>query len=327
MTDAVRLNRRGLLAGTAAAIGAAALPGGSRASVPLSGKQAPGFYRVKLGEYEVTILNDGARTFPLPDTFVSNVSKDKALKAASDAFMSAGKVTVPFNPTLINTGSKLVLIDTGNGPSPDGAVGHLFPNLAAAGVKPEDIDVVVISHLHPDHINGLRTPSGAIAFPNAQIIAPEPEWAFWMSDENMAKASDTMTKNYFANTRKILTGMEDRVARYAWGKEVAPGITAMATPGHTPGHTSFAVASGNSRMMVQSDVTNIPEFFLLNPNWHVAYDHDPELAQKTRHKFYDMAASEKMLVAGYHFSFPSAGHVEKNGTGYRLVPVAWSAVL
>lgn len=327
MTAMNQLNRRALLTGSAAAIGAAALPGGSQAGAPLSGKQAPGFYRVKLGEYEVTILNDGARTFPLPDTFVSNVPKDKALQAASDAFMPAGKVTVPFNPTLINTGSKLVLIDAGNGPSPDGAVGHLFPNLAAAGVKPEDIDLVVISHLHPDHINGLRTTSGAIAFPNARIIAPEPEWAFWMSDENMAKASDTMTKNYFANTRKVLTGMEDRVVRYAWGKEVAPGITAIATPGHTPGHTSFAVASGNSRMMVQSDVTNIPEFFLRNPDWHVAYDHDPDLAQQTRHEFYDMAATEKMLVAGYHFSFPSAGYVEKIGTGYRLVPMAWSAVL
>ncbi len=327
MTVTSQLNRRGLLTGTAAIIGAAALPGASRASAPLSGTQAPGFYRIKIGTHEVTILNDGARTFPLPDTFVSNVSKDKALQAAADAFMPDGKITVPFNPTLINTGSKLVLIDAGNGPSPDGAVGRLFANLAAAGVKPEQIDIVVISHFHPDHINGLRTAAGAIAFPNAHIVAPEPEWAFWMNDENMAKASDTVTRNYFANTRKILTGMEDRIVRYEWGKEVAPGITAIATPGHTPGHTSFAIVSGNSQMMVQSDVTNIPELFLRNPDWHVAYDHDPALAQQTRHEFYDMAAVEKMLIAGYHFPFPSAGYVEKTTTGYRLVPVAWSAVL
>lgn len=327
MTVTSQLNRRGLLTGTAAVIGAAALPAAARATAPLSGTQAPGFYRIKLGTYEVTILNDGARTFPLPDTFVSNASKDQALRAAADAFMPDGKITVPFNPTLINTGSKLVLIDTGNGPSPDGAVGRLFANLAAAGVKPEQIDLVVISHMHPDHINGLRTAAGKIAFPHAQIIAPEPEWAFWMNDENMAKASDTMTRNYFANTRKILTGLEDRIVRYAWGKEVAPGITAIATPGHTPGHTSFTVVSGNSQMMVQSDVTNIPELFLRNPDWHVAYDHDPALAQQTRHEFYDMASVEKMLIAGYHFPFPSAGYVEKTATGYRLVPVQWSAVL
>ncbi len=306
-------------------IGAAAiLAPASRAAVPLSGSQAPGFYRMKLGDYEVTVLNDGARSFPLPDTFVTNVTKDQALAAAGDAFMPAGKVTVPFNPTLINTGSKLVLIDTGNGPAPDGSVGHLFPNLAAAGVAPKDIDIVVLSHLHPDHTNGLKAADGSVAFPNATIIAPATEWAFWMSDDNMGKAQDKLTQTYFANTRKVFAGINDRIGRYEWGSEVAPGVTAIATPGHTPGHTSFAIASGNSRMLVQSDVTNIPELFLRNPDWHVAYDHDPDLAAATRHKFYDMAASEKMLVVGYHFAFPSAGHVEKTATGYRLVPVAWS---
>lgn len=319
------LGRRTLLASSAAALAAA--PGLAQATLPLSGQQAPGYYRFRLGAFEVTILHDGARTFPLPDSFVANVPKDRALTAAADAFMPTGKVTVPFNPTLINTGSKLVLIDTGNGPSADGAVGQLFPNLAAAGARPEDIDIVVISHLHPDHINGLRTQSGAIAFPNATIIAPAPEWDFWMSDANMAQASDQLTKNYFANTRKVLGGLDDRIGRYTWGQEVAPGITALATPGHTPGHTSFTVASGPARMAVQSDVTNIPEFFLRNPDWHVAYDHDPDLAQKARHQFYDMVATEKMLVAGYHFSFPSAGYVEKDGSGYRLVPVAWSSAL
>jgi glyoxylase-like metal-dependent hydrolase (beta-lactamase superfamily II) len=323
-----QLNRRGLLKHTAAAalIGAAIVPGAALAIAPISGHQAPGFYRFKLGDYEVTILHDGARTFPLPDSWVTNIAKDQALGAAAGAYMPEGKITIPFNPTLINTGSKLVLIDAGNGPSADGAVGQLFPNLAAAGLKPEDIDVVVLSHLHPDHINGIRTKDG-IAFPNASIVAPEPEWAFWMSDDNMAKATGPIDKDFFANTRKILGGLNDRIGRYTRDKEVAPGITAVATPGHTPGHTSFAIASGNSRMMVQSDVTTIPAFFLRNPDWHVVYDHDADMAQKTRHQFYDMAATEKMLVAGYHFSFPSAGHIEKDGAGYRLVPVDWSAAI
>ena len=315
------ISRRTLLTGAATA---ALAPSLAHAALPLSGKQAPGFYRFKLGEYEVTLLHDGERSFTPPANFVTNVPPDQALAAAGEAFMPAGKVTVPFNPTLINTGSKLVLIDTGNGPSPDGAVGQLFPNLAAAGVQPGDIDIVVISHLHPDHTNGLRTLDNAIAFPNATIIAPEPDWAFWMSDDNMARATNPVDKAYFANTRKVLGGLDQRIGRYNWGQEVAPGITALSTPGHTPGHTSYAIASGSSRMLVQSDVTNIPEFFLRNPDWHVMYDHDPELAQATRHKFYDMAASEKMLVAGYHFAFPSLGHVEKAGAGYRLVPVAWS---
>jgi glyoxylase-like metal-dependent hydrolase (beta-lactamase superfamily II) len=108
---------------------------------------------------------------------------------------------------------------------------------------------------------------------------------------------------------------------------VAPGITAIDTSGHTPGHTSFVVASGSSKMFVQSDVTNIPEFFLRNPEWHVAFDIDPVKAVATRRRFYDMASAEKTLIAGFHFSFPSMGYVEKDGTNYRLVPIRWSPVL
>jgi len=117
------------------------------------------------------------------------------------------------------------------------------------------------------------------------------------------------------------------VTKYDWGKEVAPGITSIAAPGHTPGHTAFAVASGDSKVLIQSDVTNIPEFFLRNPDWHVVFDVDGDLAQTTRHKFYDMAAAEKALVVGFHFTFPSIGHVEKDGTKYRLVPIAWNPVI
>jgi glyoxylase-like metal-dependent hydrolase (beta-lactamase superfamily II) len=166
-----------------------------------------------------------------------------------------------------------------------------------------------------------------MAFPNAEIMAPAVDWAFWTSDENAAKASDPLMKNYLANVKKTFAGIESKVTKYDWGKEVAPGITSIAAPGHTPGHTAFAIASGNSKILIQSDVTNIPEFFLRNPDWHVAYDADPEVAQKTRHKFYDMASAEKAMVVGFHFTFPSIGHVEKDGTKYRLVPVAWNPVI
>jgi glyoxylase-like metal-dependent hydrolase (beta-lactamase superfamily II) len=331
-----KLNRRQILAGAAAAGAATALSplGAPSAGAALSpaGAQAPGFYRYKVGDYECTSINDGARSFPMPDAFVTNIPKDRALAAAEAAYMPKGMVTVPFNPQLINTGSKLVLIDCGNGISTfeptKGAVGRTLQNLAASGVDPKSIDVVLMSHLHPDHTNGIRTADGAMAFPNAEIMVPAKEWDFWMSDENAAKAqSNEMMKNYFANVKKIYAGIESKVTKYEWGKEVAPGITSVATPGHTPGHTSFVVASGNSKILIQADVTNIPEFFLRNPDWHVAYDFDPELAQTTRHKFYDMVAAEKATVVGFHFTFPSIGHVEKDGTGYRLIPVAWNPVI
>src|SRR5580704_10773427 len=303
------LNRRDLLA-AAAAIGAASAlsPLTSQeaiAAAPAAAAQAPGFYRYKVGSIECTSINDGARSFPLPDKWVTNVSKDAALAAAEAAYMPKGMVTVPFNPQLINTGGKLVLLDCGNGVSvlepTKGQAGRTLQNLAAAGVDPKSIDIVIMSHLHPDHTNGIRAADGSMAFPNAQIMVPAKDWEFWMSDDNAAK--------------------------FDWDKEVAPGITSIAAPGHTPGHTAFAVASGGSKVLIQSDVTNIPEFFLRNPDWHVAYDFDPALAQKTRHKFYDMASAEKATVVGFHFPFPAVGHVEKDGKGYRLIPVAFNPVL
>ena len=334
MTD---VSRRRLLAGVATAGTAAALSPlvglpVARAAVPPAGSQAPGFYRYKVGDYECTSINDGARTFPMPDTFVTNVPKEEALGAAEAAYMPKGMVTVPFNPQLINTGSKLILIDTGNGvanfePS-KGAVGRTLQNLAASGVDPKSIDIVLLSHLHPDHTNGIRAADGSMAFPNAEIMVPAVDWAFWMSDENAAKAqSNEMMKNFFAAAKKTFAGIESKVTKYDWGKEVAPGITSIAAPGHTPGHSAFVVASGNAKVLVQSDVTNIPEFFLRNPDWHVLFDIDPDMAQETRHKFYDMAAAEKATVIGFHFTFPSIGHVEKDGTKYRLIPSAWNPVL
>ena len=256
-----------------------------------------------------------------------NASKDQALAAAQAAYMPKGMVTVPFNPQVINTGSKLVLIDAGNGPVPNAPVGLLMANLAAAGIDPKAIDVVVLSHLHPDHINGIKTADNKLAFPNAEIKVPALDWAFWMSDDNMSKAPEGMMKGYFNNTRKILSDLSDKVTKYEWGKEVAPGVTAIDARGHTPGHSAFAVASGSARILVQSDVTNIPELFLRNPDWHVVFDIDPVVAAQTRHKIYDMAAAERMTVVGFHFAFPSIGHVEKDGAGYRLVPVAWNPVI
>jgi glyoxylase-like metal-dependent hydrolase (beta-lactamase superfamily II) len=328
-----RPSRRSLLQGGFATAATTAFATGkptagiARAS---SARQAPGYYRYEVGDIEVTQICDGALTFPIPGGFVVNASRDEAIAAASRAYMPDGQLTIPFNPMVIKTGSKTVLVDTGNGPgafdATKGAVGQMQTNLAAAGIDPRSIDIVLISHMHSDHVGGLRSLDGGLSFPNAEIMVPATEWAFWMRDENTAKAN-TYNKTQFASAREPFEGLGDRVSRYQAGKEIAPGISSVATPGHTPGHTSFVVASGTARILVQSDVTNIPEFFLRKPDWHAAFDNDPELAAATRHRFYDMAVAEKALVVGYHFPFPAVGHVEKDGSGYRLVPVAWNSVL
>jgi glyoxylase-like metal-dependent hydrolase (beta-lactamase superfamily II) len=323
-----QLTRRTVLTGAAAAsVAALAGPTATHAAAPPAGKQAPNFYRSKLGDFEITVVNDGARAIPLPPTFVRNVSNAEVLAAAEAAYMPKGSIVAPFNPIVVNTGAKLVLIDTGYGPGIAPTVGLLPATLAAAGIDPNAIDIVLISHMHGDHVLGLKTPDGALAFPNAEIKVPAVDWTYWMSDENMSKALEGFQKASFGFNRKIFSNLADKVTRFDWGKEVAPGITAVDSSGHTPGHTAFVIASGSGRLFFQGDVCNVPDLFLRNPEWQVMFDSEPEKSVATRRRIYDMASAEKMLVSGYHFPFPGLGYIEKAGTGYRFVPAAWSPVL
>lgn len=317
------MTRRTLFAGAAVGAAGAGLSNITPAKAAGAGN-GTGIYRYKVGDIDIIQLMDGARTFPMPDQFVANVSKDEAIKAAAAAYMPDGKVTIPFSPMVVSSGGKTILIDTGNGlgafAASKGAVGQARSNMEAAGIDPKQVDIVLISHFHGDHIGGLKNADGSVAFPNAEIKVPAIENAFWGDDANQGKANG-FNKGQFAGVKKMMEGL--KVSPFEAGKEVAPGITSVATPGHTPGHTSFVVASGAKRILVQSDVTNIPSFFLRNPDWQVTFDNDGPLAVQTRHKIYDMAAAEKLTVVGYHFPYPCVGYVEKAGNGYQLVPVAW----
>jgi glyoxylase-like metal-dependent hydrolase (beta-lactamase superfamily II) len=323
-----RLTRRSLLATAAAtgALGALAPLASGPVAAAAPKERSTGVYRYKFGDAEIVQLMDGARTFPMPDKFVVNVSKDRAIKAAVAAYMPEGKVTIPFSPMIVSTGKKLVAIDTGYGlgnfAASKGLVGQARGNMTAAGIDPAQVDIVIISHFHGDHIGGLKNADGSLAFPKAEIKVPAIEWAFW-TDESNAGRANPFNASQFPNVKKMLAGLADKVTKYEAGKELAPGITAIHTPGHTPGHMSFAIATGGKRLLVQSDVTNIPSLFLTHPDWHSLWDNEPDVAQATRHKIYDMAAAEKLTVSGYHFPYPCVGHVEKAGNGYRLVPVAW----
>jgi glyoxylase-like metal-dependent hydrolase (beta-lactamase superfamily II) len=324
------MTRRKLFATAAAATAATALTPlagqmtgfGARAAAA-SGK-GTGVYRYKLGDVEIIQLMDGARTFPIADKFVVNASQDEAIKAAAAAYMPEGKLTIPFSPMLINTGSKLIAIDTGNGLAANaaskGAVGQARMNMEAAGIDPKQVDIVIISHFHGDHIGGLKNADGSLAYPNAEIKVPAVEAAFWGDDANAGKANP-FNKAQFPNVKKIMDGI--KVTHYEAGKEVASGITSVFTPGHTPGHMSFVVASGAKKLMVQSDVANVPSLFVKHPTWQAAFDNDPNLTIETRKKFYDMVSAEKMTISGYHFPYPCVGHIEKTANGYEMIPIAW----
>ena len=330
------LTRRTALTGVAAAAAAAFAPFGAatsvRAAVPAADKQAPGFYRYKVGSFEITVVTDGVNRMKLPDNFVKNASKDEVNAALAAAYMEKDVFVGPYNPIVVNTGQKLVLIDTGTSEkafiATKGMSGQLMTNLAAAGIDAKAIDTVIISHFHGDHVNGLLKADNSLAFPNAEILVPAAEMKYWMDDGEMSRAPKGRMEGLFKNNRRVFSGeVMKRLRTYEEGKEVVSGITAVGTHGHSAGHNSHIVSSGSSKVFVQADVTHVPFLFARNPGWHAFYDQDPVMAEATRRKIYDMLVAERMMVQGFHYPFPSVAHVEKSGTGYREIAVPWNPTI
>ncbi|MGO4705893.1 MBL fold metallo-hydrolase [Microvirga sp. 2MCAF38] len=287
--------------------------------------QAPGFYRYKVGDIEVTAINDGFAKRPL-EGFVKNAELSQVQDAMKEAFLSPEALSITFTTLVLNRNGRLTLIDTGNGDLGAPTSGTWMANFRAAGFDPAQVDTVVISHFHGDHINGLRLKDGTAVFPKAEVMVPATEWAFWMEDARMNQAPEAM-KGGFQNVRRVFAPIAKDVKRYEADKEVVPGLTAIAIPGHTPGHTSFMLSSGGGKLIVMSDVTNHPALFVRNPDWSAVFDMDADLARLSRHRMLDLAASERAQVAFYHAPFPATGYIGKEGGRFRFVPVQWSAAV
>ncbi len=326
----MNFSRRELMAGAGAAAFAALPSAPANAFAPQVGKQNASFYRYKLGSFEITAVTDGSATFPLADGFVKNVAKDEVNKALEAANLAKDQMTIVFTPIVVNTGTKLVVVDTGYGPAmlekSGGKNGQFHSNLAAAGIDRGAVDAVIISHFHGDHINGLVAADGKPSFANAEILVPAPEWKFWMDEGNMSRAPEG-AKPAFQNARRVFDALGNKVTQYEPGKDVVPGIQAVATHGHTPGHVSLTIGSGSDTMFVTCDLTNRPELFLANPGWHLMYDMDAAMAEATRRKMFDMVVADKMRVQGFHYPFPANGRIEKTDKGYRFAPTPWAASL
>lgn len=323
------MNRRTALATGAlgAAAGLIGMGAGGRSAAAAPAAAAPvnvSAYRYRVGDAVVTAIHDGVASRPL-EGFIRNASVEELKAALTENFLQTDRFTIPFTTLAVQTGGKLVLLDTGNGDMGAPTTGRWMGNFRAAGFDPAQVDMVVVSHFHGDHVNGLRRRDGSLVFPNAEVKVPAREWDFWMDDARAAAAPDAM-KAGFANARRVFAPIAKDVTRYEWGKDVAPGIVAVDASGHTPGHTAFAIASGDGRMMVMSDTTNNPQVFVRNPDWAAIFDMDADAARATRHKLLDMAASERMQVAFYHAPFPATGFIARDGERrYRMVPANWQA--
>jgi glyoxylase-like metal-dependent hydrolase (beta-lactamase superfamily II) len=281
-------------------------------------------HRYNVGDIGVTVLSDGFRVASL-DGYVLNASQNELLATLVEAGLPTDHFRSAYTPVVIETGGKRVLIDTGIGEAmfaqTKGERGRVQQNLAAAGFDRNAIDIVIISHFHPDHVNGLLAADSTAAFPNAEIMVPEEEWNFWMDDGEMSRAAKGRMTELFHNNRRVFDALGRKVTRYAWDREVAPGVTAVGTPGHSIGHTSFLVASRFSRVFIQGDINNQPAVFARYPEWQAGVDHDPVQACATRRRIYDMLAAEEIPVQAYHHPFPGLGQVERDGAGFRVVPI------
>jgi glyoxylase-like metal-dependent hydrolase (beta-lactamase superfamily II) len=310
------VSRRSLLA-LGAGLGASLMGGSVLAKAPKLGTQSPYFHRFNLGGAEVTVVSDGP--LPLGDpsgTFVG-VPKEEVKKMLTDNFLSPDNVVLEQNSPIVNMGDKLVLFDTGMGTSKafGPTTGRQQKSMVEAGIKPGDIDAVVCSHAHIDHIGGIVDADNKPLFPNAQVYIAQSDFDFWTDEKKM----DSPLKDFIVHARKNLMPVRDRLVFFKDGQEFLPGVQAMAAPGHTVGHHMFMVTSDGKSFAFLGDLTHHQVLLLEKPRMEFAYDTDPKMAAETRVKMLDMLAANKVAVMSYHFTWPGYGHVVKAGDGFRYI--------
>lgn len=278
-----------------------------------------GIYRYGVGDMRLTALHDGIFRRPL-EGLVRNATLEELQGALAECNLATDALTVTFTPLLIEYGERRVLIDTGHGEMGTDQNGFMLENLKKAGLKPDDITHVIISHFHGDHINGLRRKDGSEVFPQARILVPEAEWQYWMIDSTTMDLPENIANNRKVAER-VFAPMVDRVEKYRDEQEILPGIIAFAAPGHTYGHSTFRLSSDGASLMLMSDVTNHPALFVRHPDWSPFFDMIPEQAVATRKHFLGLAADEGVQVAFFHAPFPATGYIERAQNGFRFIRV------
>ena len=318
MSDVIITRRNAMLA-TAAGVVAAAAPvamNPAQAKADLTGVSIPVHARYKLGEFEVTTLLAGQRTFPgdPQGTFAMNVDKAEFEKVTKEHFLPTDTAKFYFTPTVVNTGKELVLFDAGLGGDKPG----ILAALQSAGYSTDQIDVVVITHMHPDHIGGLMM-GGKPTFPNARYVTGSKEYDFW----SPKGADNRIGKLMISNVNPLA----EKMTFVKNGDAVVSGITAMEAFGHTPGHMCYRIDSKGQQVLLLADLANHYVWSLAYPDWEVRFDADKAAAAASRRKLLGMAAADRLPIIGYHLPFPALGYVETRGSGFHYVPASYQLQL
>jgi glyoxylase-like metal-dependent hydrolase (beta-lactamase superfamily II) len=311
------MDRRSLLT----AIAAAPLLGirAADAAAPLLNSTAPPFYRFKLGTFEVTVVSDGPLVLPTLDVVLPEAPKPELERLLRANRMPTDRWTGPQNAVVVNTGRHLVLFDTGMGDRSKALgphCGQLVRNMRAAGLDPASIDVVAITHAHIDHCWGLVDSQDRLVFPNARVAISQADFDFWTQESLL----NTPDRDFVLYTRTNLLPVRDRLIPVRDGAEVVPGVTAMATTGHTVGHHSYVIESEGRRLINIGDVVHHHVLLLTHPEWHNIFDSDRAAGAATRRRVLEQLARDGTPAQFYHFPFPGVGTVAKDGERFVWLP-------
>ena len=284
-------------------------------------KMSDGVFPFQIGNFECIAINDG--TFVYTDeSFFINAPKKRMDQVLREHNIQSGEITTPWPSLFINTGKHKVLVDTGAGAGTVPSAGKLLAKLKNEGIEVKDIDTVILTHGHPDHIGGTLDTRGKPAFPNARYVMLKDEWDFWMSEPNFMhlKLVDELKQFILMSARKNLPPIQEQLVLIDHETEILPGIVAIAAPGHTPGHMALAISSGGEQLLHISDTVLYP-IHMEQPDWYPAFDFAPEQASVTKHKLLNRAAAEKVMVFAFHFPFPCLGYVIEKGKGWQWQPI------
>lgn len=291
------------------------------AAAPLSTTPTPGYARIMVGAFEVTPLNDGTADLPMVDLLHNDKAKTQAALARAHL---GTPTTTSTNAFLINTGERLVLVDTGGGAFFGPVLGKLAANLKAAGYRPEQVDDILITHMHPDHVGGMVA-DGKIVFPNATIHADKRDADYWLDPANNAKAPKEFA-SFFQGAQASLTPyvQAGKFKPFDHDGEVAPGISSWSSYGHTAGHTSYIVESQGKRLVILGDLIHVASVQFDAPSVTIAFDSDAKAAYAARTAVFTRIAKEDDLVAGAHLQFPGLGYIGANGKRWTWTPANYT---
>lgn len=285
-------------------------------------RQSPGVYRRKVGDALVTVINDGFLDMPL--AIMRGATRDEMEQLLRDVF-GPPEPRITVNAFVIETGKHTVLVDAGGGSTTVYSMGLLPDNLAAAGFKPEDIDAVLLTHIHPDHSSGLVDKNGDAMFPRAEVFVHGDEFDFW-SDPALRDGSVPAATPYLEPADMLLSTYEGRF-RKTDGGEVLPGITQLHMPGHTPGHSGYQLDSAGDKLLIWGDTVHVPEIQIPVPGVTSEFDISEPQAADSRRKIFAHAAAERVVITGGHVHMPGFAHIVPDGQGYRLIPETWAVTI